>query len=208
MKITVRDELATYIQENYSEECNELLEYLPAHQLNTQSIKAIMLNEIAAPTPEDDFYSDQELSYYMETTVQLFEEAGFPIKRVEELLNAGIYITNVVKTPSVSGKIQPADIDHYLPLLQRELSLFPDAKVWMLMGDVARKAVNRISKQETNKNALPATSTYKLRHQENYFKEIRLLPAYIMTGKNLKIEKSKRVMSAEEISKMLQIIKE
>lgn len=33
--------------------------------------------------------------------------------------------------------------------------------------------------------------------------DIRLFPSYIMTGKNLQIERSKRTMIAEDISQML-----
>ncbi len=77
----------------------------------------------------------------------------------------------------------------------------------MLMGDVAKKAFNMITKKSTKKNIIPAVSTYKLRNREIYYEGIRVMPSYIMTGKNILIEKSKATMATEDIAAMLKIIK-
>ena len=77
----------------------------------------------------------------------------------------------------------------------------------MLMGDVAKKAFNMIAKKSTKKNVIPAVSTYKLRKNEIYYKGIRVMPSYIMTGGNILIEKSKAAMATEDIATMLKIIK-
>ena len=97
-------------------------------------------------------------------------------------------------------------IEKSLPYLERELALFPNVKVIMLMGDVAKKAFNMISKKETRKNAVPSISTYKLRSSEIFYKGIRIIPSYIMTGQNLLIEKSKFEMAAEDIASMYNLI--
>ncbi len=76
----------------------------------------------------------------------------------------------------------------------------------MLMGDVAKKAFNMITKKKTKKNAVPAVSTYKLRNSEIYYEGIRVMPSYIMTGKNILIEKSKVTMAAEDVARMLALI--
>ena len=55
----------------------------------------------------------------------------------------------------------------------------------MLMGDVAKKAFNVITKKATKKNVVPAVSTYKLRTTEIYYNGIRVMPSYIMTGGNI-----------------------
>lgn len=77
----------------------------------------------------------------------------------------------------------------------------------MLMGDVAKKAFNMITKKSTKKNVISAVSTYKLRSSEIYYESIRVMPSYIMTGKNILIEKSKVTMATEDIATMLEIIK-
>ena len=119
----------------------------------------------------------------------------------------GIYITNAVKTPKTKYAIDKSSIENSLPYLEAELSLFPDIKVIMLMGDVAKKAFNMIAKKSTKKNVIPAVSTYKLRNSEIYYKDIRIMPSYIMTGGNILIEKSKVAMATEDIATMLKIIK-
>ena len=77
----------------------------------------------------------------------------------------------------------------------------------MLMGDVAKKAFNMLTKKATRKNVVPAVATYKLRNSEIYYGNIRVLPSYIMTGKNILIEKSKFAMASEDIATMAHIIK-
>lgn len=78
----------------------------------------------------------------------------------------------------------------------------------MLMGDVAKKCFNRLTKKATKKNAVPAISTYKLRKSEVYYQNIRIMPSYIMTGKNILIEKSKVQMASEDLAEMFKIISE
>ena len=78
----------------------------------------------------------------------------------------------------------------------------------MLMGDVAKKAFNMISKKATKKNVVPSVSTYKLRNTEILYNGIRVLPSYIMTGQNILIEKSKFKMASEDIATMYRLITE
>ncbi len=119
----------------------------------------------------------------------------------------GIYITNAVKTPKTEYTIDKSSIEKSLPYLEAEIALFPNVKVIMLMGDVAKKAFNMITKKATKKNAVPAVSTYKLRNSEIFYQGIRVMPSYIMTGGNILIEKSKVTMATEDIATMLEIIK-
>ena len=122
-------------------------------------------------------------------------------------MNLGIYITNAVKTPKSEYAVSKESIEESLPALEREIQLFPNLKVIMLMGDVAKKAFNIISKKESGKNAVPSISTYKLRNTEIFYKGIRIIPSYIMTGQNILIEKSKFEMASEDIALMYRLIK-
>lgn len=72
----------------------------------------------------------------------------------------------------------------------------------MLNGDVAIKAFNMITKEKT-KNIIPSISTYKLRDQVFYYDKCRIIPSYILTGKNLLIEKGKLDMISSHL-KILQ----
>ncbi|MEY8589857.1 uracil-DNA glycosylase family protein [Butyricimonas hominis] len=170
-----------------------------------ETIRAIMINEIVPSCPEEDFYGKPD-SAYMSTTIPLFRKAGIEVDSIWDILNNGIYITNAVKTPKSEYAVSKESIEESLPYLERELAMFPNVKVIMLMGDVAKKAFNIISKKATKKNAVPSVSTYKLRNTEIIYNDIRIIPSYIMTGQNILIEKSKFEMASEDISMMYQLI--
>ena len=172
-----------------------------------ETIYAIMINEVVPSCIEDDFYGRPDAAY-MTTTIPLFQKNGIEVNSVQDILNNGIYITNAVKTPKTEYAVSKESIEESLPYLERELALFPNVKVIMLMGDVAKKAFNMISKKATKKNAVPSVSTYKLRNTEILYNGIRILPSYIMTGQNILIEKSKFEMASEDIATMYRLITE
>lgn len=180
--------------------------YLNDIDIDPLTIKAIMINEVVPSDPVQDFYGAPDTDY-LKTTIPLLQGAGTAVSSIQDILQLGIYITNAVKAPKTEYVIDKSSIENSLPYLEAELSLFPNIKVIMLMGDVAKKAFNMITKKATKKNAIPAVSTYKLRSSEIYYKGIRVMPSYIMTGGNILIEKSKVTMATEDIAAMLKIIK-
>ncbi len=180
--------------------------YLNNIEIDPLAIKAIMINEVVPSDPLQDFYGSPDADY-LKTTIPLLKGAGTEVQSIQDILQMGIYITNAVKTPKTEYTIEKSKIENSLPYLEAELSLFPNKKVIMLMGDVAKKAFNMIAKKSTKKNAIPSVSTYKLRSSEIYYEGIRVMPSYIMTGGNILIEKSKVAMATEDISAMLEIIK-
>ena len=84
--------------------------------------------------------------------------------------------------------------------MERELALFPKVTVFMLMGDVAIKAVNAISKRQGAGRAIPAGSTYKIRGGEFSFLGKPVFPSSLQVGPSFGIEKSKLRMIAEDIA--------
>ena len=180
--------------------------YLNDIDIDPLTIKAIMINEVVPSDPVQDFYGAPDADY-LKTTILLLQGAGTAVSSIQDILQLGIYMTNAVKAPKTEYVIDKSSIENSLPYLEAELSLFPNIKVIMLMGDVAKKAFNMITKKATKKNAIPAVSTYKLRSSEIYYKGIRVMPSYIMTGGNILIEKSKVTMATEDIAAMLKIIK-
>ena len=175
-------------------------------EIDPMSIRAVMINEVVPVDPAQDFYgaSGEE---YLSTTIPLFQKAGLPVAGIGEILAMGVYITNAVKTPKTAYAIEKPQLEESLPWLEQELALFPNVKVLMLMGDVAKKMVNMIVRKTTKKNVIPSGATYKLRATPFYHGEIRVMPSYIMTGGNILIEKSKVRMAAEDIAQMAEIIR-
>lgn len=179
--------------------------YLNDVEIDPLTIQAIMINEVVPSDPLQDFYGAPGADY-LKTTIPLFQKAGADVSSIQDILQMGIYITNAVKTPKTEYAIDKSSMENSLPYLETELSFFPNVKVIMLMGDVAKKAFNMIAKKATGKNAIPAVSTYKLRSSEIYYEDIRVMPSYIMTGGNILIEKSKVTMAAGDIATMFKII--
>ena len=113
--------------------------------IDPDSIRAIMVNEIVPDDPTQDFYGTSG-EQYLSTTLPLFQKAGLPMETVEDILHMGIYLTNAVKTPKDGYTVEKASMEESLPYLEQELSLFPHVQVIMLMGDVAKKMVNQIAR--------------------------------------------------------------
>ncbi len=180
--------------------------YLNNIEIDPLTVKAILINEVVPADPLQDFYGEPDADY-LKTTIPLFRGAGTAVASMQDILQMGIYITNAVKTPKTEYTIEKSSIENSLPYLEAEFSLFPNIKVIMLMGDVAKKAFNMIAKKAAKKNIIPAVSTYKLRNTPIYYEGIRVMPSYIMTGGNILIEKSKVTMATEDIAAMLEIIK-
>ena len=196
--MNVKAELLRFIENSTNLRLNDV-------NIEPEKIRAIMINEVVPVDSDDDFYGKPD-SAYMSTTIPLFRKAGIEVSGIQDILNLNIYITNAVKTPKSEYAVSKESIEESLPYLEKELELFPNLQVVMLMGDVAKKAFNMISKKATGKNAVPSISTYKLRNTEIFYKEIRIIPSYIMTGQNILIEKSKFQMASEDIALMYRLI--
>ena len=130
--------------------------------IEPEKIRAIMINEVVPVDPDDDFYGKPD-SAYMSTTIPLFRKAGLEINNIQDILSLGIYITNAVKTPKSEYAVSKESIDESLPYLEKELELFPNLQVVMLMGDVAKKAFNMIGKKATKKNAVPSILRFSIK---------------------------------------------
>jgi uracil-DNA glycosylase len=91
-------------------------------------------------------------------------------------------------------------------LLEKELTLFPSLRAYLLMGDLAIRAFNHASTRATGKRVIPSGSTYKIRRGTYSYNERRVYPSYLMTGKSYLIEKSKQKMIAEDIRSALALV--
>jgi uracil-DNA glycosylase len=179
---------------------------LPSLDLDPGKIKILMITE-APPEDKNDYFYAQGNPFYLQTTLQAFKDAGASVGSMQDILGLGVYITTAIKCAKLRYAISPETMNNCSLLLEREVSLFPDIKAYMLMGDVAIKMMNDIWKNQTGKKALPPGATYKLRKQAYYFKDKRVFPSYTPAGKNFLIEKSKRKMVTEDIQAALSWIR-
>jgi uracil-DNA glycosylase len=89
-------------------------------------------------------------------------------------------------------------------ILEKEIDLFPRIKTVLLIGDTAMKAMNYVAEKNTAKRLVPGGSTYEIRKDRYFRKQLRIFPSYLQTGKSCLIEKSKRRMIAEDIKAALE----
>jgi uracil-DNA glycosylase len=175
---------------------------IPTLDLDPLKVSLILISEAAPADPNDYFYADGEPAF-LQTTLQAFQDAGIQATCLQQLLDLGVYLTTAVKCSKTGYAIQSNTVKECSRLLEAELDLFPDVKAYLMMGDVAIKAINTIAQRAGNGRVTPAGSTYKLRDREYFFRGIRLYPSYLQVGPSFNIEKSKRRMIAEDIKRAM-----
>jgi uracil-DNA glycosylase len=175
---------------------------IPNIEVKPREVSIIMISEAAPVNPGDYYYAKGD-SLFQQTTVQAFKDAGAEVKTMRDILDLGVYLTTTVKCGKMEYGIKASTIEECSRLLEKELALFPNAEVFMLMGDVAIKAINYIAKRTGEGRVIPAGSTYKIRGQKYYFRGKRAFPSYLQAGPSFFIEKSKRRMIAEDIAAAL-----
>jgi uracil-DNA glycosylase len=178
---------------------------LPFKEIDAERIRILMITEAPPNELEDYFYADGN-PFYLQTTLQAFNDAGASVSSMQDILNLGVYITTAIKCGKTQYAISHNTMQNCSKLLEQELALFQNIAVFMLMGDVAIKMMNDIWKKRTGKKVIPAGSTYKIRGQAYYFEDKRVFPSYTPAGKSFLIEKSKRRMVAEDIREALKLI--
>lgn len=179
---------------------------IPEVDLEPENISVIMISESAPVAPEDYYYAGDD-ALFTRTTLQAFQDAGVEVSSFQDILNLGVYCTSAVKCGKTGYGINTDTVKQCSLLLEKELALFPNVKVYMLMGDVAIKAVNSIARRAGEKRIIPAGSTYKIRNREYRYKNIRAFPSYLQAGPSFFIEKSKRKMISEDIAAALEYIR-
>ena len=178
---------------------------IPDIDIDPEKVSIVLISE-AAPADSSDYYYAPGDPLFQQTTVQAFKDAGADVSSVRDILDMGVYLTTAVKCGKTGYGITAKTIQECSLILEEELALFSNLRVYMLMGDVAIKAINYIAKRAGEDRVIPAGSTYKIREGEFHFRGARAFPSYLQAGPSFFIEKSKRKMIAEDISAALRFI--
>jgi uracil-DNA glycosylase len=179
---------------------------VPGIDIDPDRFSTIMISE-AAPAESTDYYYAGGNALFERTTVLAFQDAGAEVSSIRDILGLGVYLTTAVKCGKTGYGIDTGTVKECSLLLEKELDLFHNSKVLMLMGDVAIKAINEIARRSGENRVIPVGSTYKIRSGEYRFRDKRVLPSYLQAGPSFFIEKSKRKMIAEDIGKALKLVK-
>lgn len=178
---------------------------IPDVDVNPESVSVLLISEAAPADPADHYYAVGD-PLFQQTTVQAFRDAGVDVDSIQDIVERGVYLTTAVKCGKTGYNLQAATIRECSLMLEEEIELFPNVKVFLLMGDVAIKAINYIAKRAGEDRPIPAGSTYKIRGQEYFFRGKRAFPSYVQAGPSFFIEKSKRRMIAEDIVAALSLV--
>lgn len=171
---------------------------VPDVEVKSESIRVVMIAEAAPVNPDDYFYKPGN-PLFQRTTLLAFKDAGIEAANCIELLERGVYLTTAIKCGKTDYVVPTAAINECSNLLERELSLFPNLKLVLLMGDAAVKALNAVARLNKEPRVIPAGSTYKIRSGVFTWRGKRMFPSYLQAGPSFFIEKSKRRMIAEDI---------
>jgi uracil-DNA glycosylase len=170
------------------------------------NVSIILISE-AAPAGSGDYYYAKGNPLFQQTTVQAFNDAGVDVSSVRDILKLGVYLTTAVKCAKTDYGLKVGTIKECSLLLEQELALFPNVKAYLLMGDVAIKAINYIAGRADEGRVIPAGSTYKIRGQKYFFRGARAFPSYLQAGPSFFIEKSKCKAIAEDIASAMSLVK-
>jgi uracil-DNA glycosylase len=178
---------------------------LPSADIDPGKIKIFMITE-APPAAKSDYFYASGNPAYLQTILQVFKDAGYDVTNMRDILNLGVYITTAVKCGKTQYAVSPDTMNNCSQLLESEITLFPDIRVYILMGDVAIKMMNNTWKKQTGKKVIPAGSTYKIRNQAYYLGDKRVFPSYTPAGQNFLIEKAKRKMVTEDVREAMKCL--
>jgi uracil-DNA glycosylase len=175
---------------------------VPDVDIDPDKVSILLISE-AAPENLADYYYAGENALFAQTTLLAFQDAGAKVASIQDILAMGVYLTTAVKCGKTGYGIATPTIQHCSHLLEKEIALFPNIKVYLLMGDVA---INMIAKRNGEPRVILAGSTYKIRGGEFTFRGARAFPSYVQAGPAFFVEKVKRKMIAEDIKKALSIV--
>lgn len=178
---------------------------VPDVEIDPARVSILLISEAAPVNPEDYYYAGAN-ALFAQTTLLAFQDAGAKAASMLDILSMGVYLTTAVKCGKTGYGIKTDTIKHCSHLLEKEIALFPNLKVYLLMGDVAIKAVNMIAKRNGESRVIPTGSTYKIRGGEFTFRGAQALPSYVQAGPAFFVEKVKRKMIAEDIKQALKIV--
>jgi uracil-DNA glycosylase len=181
---------------------NRLSYLVPGMEFDPARVSILLISEAAPVNPADYYYAGAN-ALFARTTLLAFQDAGAKVESIQDILDLGVYLTTAIKCGKTGYGIATTTIQNCSLLLEKELGLFPNVKVYLLMGDVAIKSVNMIAKRNHDSRVIPAGSTYKIRGGEFTFHDARALPSYVQAGPAFFVEKVKRRMIAEDIATAL-----
>lgn len=177
---------------------------IPVADIGSSRIRIVLVSEAQPLDPGESYYASGS-PLFARTTVAAFNDAGFAVSTIGDIVGLGVYLTTAVKCAKSRSSIEPSTVHACVPLLEQELRRFEHVRVLLLMGDVAIRAVNELARRAGEPRVIPAGATYRIRGGDFRFRGVHVLPSYLQAGPAYFIEKSKRRMIAEDIRRSFEL---
>ncbi len=130
---------------------NRLSYLVPGVEVDPAKVSILLISEAAPVNPADYYYAGPD-ALFAQTTLLAFQDAGAQVASIDDILKLGVYLTTAVKCGKTGYGIATPTIENCSHLLEKELALFPNVKVYLLMGDVAIK-VGKYDRQTQSRAA-------------------------------------------------------
>ena len=191
---------------NYN--CSDVIikKYFQKNVTDKNPIKMIMISE-ALPQDTGNYFDGKNEPSFIKNTNVIFNSLGLGFKTYNDYLQNGIYLTTAIKCAKQGYLVCSETLKNCSENLEKELDLFPNVKVIMLMGDFAIKTINYIWKRKYGKRIIPAGSTCRIRNEIYESNGIRFFPSYTQTGDSFGLEKSKVEMIKDDTGKAIGLLK-
>jgi uracil-DNA glycosylase len=176
--------------------------FIDISKIDCPKIHTVIISE-SYPKNGNDYFDGQGVPSYIKNTNYLFNKNNIVYEKYNDYLANGIYLTTAIKCTKKDYLVSSETIKNCSFILEKEMDLFPNVKIVLLMGDVAIKAVNYIWKRKDNVRIIPNGSTYKIRNEKYVYNGITYIPSYTQTGDSFGIEKGKILMMIEDIGKAI-----
>ena len=188
--------------------CNDVentKHFLDNRNVDFSKIKLVIISE-SFPKNANDYFDGKGDPSFIRNTNYLFNQNGCTYEKYNDYLSDGIYLTTAIKCVKKDYLVSADTLKNCSSNLGKEIDMFPNIKVILLMGDFAIKSINYIWKRKYNTKVIPSGSTYKIRNEIYTNNGIRFIPSYTQTGDSFGIEKSKIRMMIEDIGKAIAVI--
>lgn len=110
--------------------------FIPNIEFDPAEVSIMLISEASPENPTDYYYAGPE-ALFARTSLLAFQDGGAKAQSVQDLLALGVYMTAAVKCGKTGYAIATDTIQACSYLLENEITLFPNVKVYLLMGDVA-----------------------------------------------------------------------
>lgn len=179
---------------------------VPGVEVDPERVSVVLISEAAPADPGDHYYSPGD-PLFLRTTLQAFRDAGECVGSASDILDLGVYMTTAVKCGKTGYAVSTSTVKECSVLLEAELELFRSVRAYLLMGDVAIRALNCIAARQGLGRVVPAGSTYRIRAEKYFYRGARVFPSYLQAGPSFFIEKSKRRMIEEDIRAAMALVR-